>query len=203
MKLLPCIIWPAAVPKTRPSFTAQSFITEDKPSMTSSYSNDALCSFMPCCVFTAEVLVTNRLAVILPRSVYERPSPLRVHDVLFTPLEADWWALTLSFNTIILGCHGLSRYPYVCLAIGRCSFHLTSWFQPPLNSRQCSYVAWRKIPLSKPFIYTHPDFQRCPVLFLSLSVLGQYTISHSSPWLGTHFPITPAKRDWKAWWDGK
>lgn len=84
--------------------------------------------------------------------------------------------LTLNFNTIIPACQSLSRYPHVCLAGGRCSELLISLNQlisaPSLNGAQCSYVAWRKIPVLKPFIYTHPDFQRSPVLFPSLSVLG-------------------------------
>lgn len=35
--------------------------------------------------------------------------------------------LTFNFNTIILACQSLSRYPYVCLAKGRCAELLISF----------------------------------------------------------------------------
>lgn len=122
------------------------------------------------------------------------------------PLKMIERPLTLSFNAIIPACHHLSTYPYVCLAVGRCSELLISFSQlisTPFNSLWCVYVAWRKIPPSLGLLFTLIPTFRGPWCSLSLCVSGQYTISHSSPWHGTHFPITPAKRDWKAWLHGK
>lgn len=77
--------------------------------------------------------------------------------------------LTFSFNTIIIACHSLSRFPYVCLATGRCSELLISFNQLISAPSSIAYngPTWRGV---KPFIYTHPDFQMCPVLFHSLTL---------------------------------
>lgn len=83
------------------------------------------------------------------------------------PLRLIEGPLTLSFNAIIPACHLPSTYPDVCLAVGRCSELLISFNQLISAPSSIAYNApmWRgvKSPLLKPFMYTHPDFQRSPV----------------------------------------
>lgn len=63
------------------------------------------------------------------------------------PLKLIEGPLTLSFNTIIIGCHSLSTYPCVCLATGRCSELLISFNQLISPPPSIAYNAplWRGV----------------------------------------------------------
>lgn len=126
------------------------------------------------------------------------------------PLKLIEGPLTLSFNTIIIACHSLSRYPYVCLAIGRCSELLISFNQLISAPSSIAYNApmWRGVKsFSWNLLFTLiPTFRgpRCsfspslcirPIYYLSFINMTWHTFSDyaSKAWLKSmvRWKVTP------------